>query len=193
MQMRKMTVLSLVVLALTLTPFSFGQLAKQAQTSHPVLGYYNPATGIFQPLHQSAEPDPATATTETGELIIKFTITVKSAIPTNGVVGCSADAATGDAAGEYEERATGVATLVSGTTYTCSAIIHYSWLLDTPTSDKISFTGGTTIDYGYEVTASNGSANVVAEIESRGSDVNIATIAVPADGATTSVDVKSTL
>jgi len=193
MPMRKMTVLSLSVLALMLTPFSFGQIARQTQTSHRVLGYYDPATGIFQPLHQSAEVDPATATTETGALIIKFTITVKSAIPTNGVVGCSADAVTGDDAGEYEEHASGVGKLVSGNTYTCSAIIHYAWLLDTPTTDKVTFTGSTTIDYGYEVTASNGSANVVAEIESRSSSANIASISVPADGATTTVDVKSTL
>jgi hypothetical protein len=193
MHMRKRTVLSLAVLALALAPCSFGQLVKQAQTSNRVLGYYNPTTGIFQPLRQSAESDPAAATTETGEIIVKFTITVKSAIPKNGVVGCEADATTGDAAGEYEERATGVATLVSGTTYTCSAIIHYSWLLDTPTTDKISFVGSTSIDYGYQVTASNGSADVVAEIESRGNNVNISTISIPADGATTNVDVKSTL
>jgi hypothetical protein len=193
MQMRKMTVLSLAVLALTLAPFSIGQIAKQAQTSNRVLGYYNPTTGIFQPLRESGEADPATATTETGELIIKFTITVKSAIPTNGVVGCSADAETGDAAGSYGEHASGVATLVSGGTYTCSAIIHYSWLLDTPTTDKISFAGSTSIDYGYQVTATNGSANVVAEVESRGSNVNISSIAVPTEGTTTTINVKSTL
>lgn len=193
MRMRKMSLFSLVVLALTLAPFSFGQLAKQAQTSNRVLGFYNPTTGIFQPLRQSADVDPATATTETGDLIIKFTIAVKSAIPTNGIVGCSADAVTGDAAGDYDEHASGVATLVSGTTYTCSAIIHYSWLLDTPASDKISFSASADIDYGYQVMATNGSANVVVAVESRGSVVNIASIAVPADGATTTVDAKSTL
>jgi hypothetical protein len=194
MQIRKMAVFFLAILALGIAPFSFGQLVNQAQTPHRVLGYYNPATGVFEPLHQAASGiDPATDTTETGELIIKFTIAVKSTIPTNGVVGCSAEAATGDAAGEYDERATGVATLVSGKTYTCSAIIHYSWLLSTPTTDKITFTGSATIDYGYEVTAANGSANVVAEIESRGSTVNIGSIAVPASGATTNVDVDATL
>jgi hypothetical protein len=195
MQIRKLTVPSLIILALALAPFSFGQFAKQTQTPIRVLGYYDPSTGTFSPVHQSTtETDAATtATTETGELIVKYTITVKSAIPKNGVVGCSASAETGDAAGDYEERATGVATLVSGTTYTCSAIIHYSWKLDTPTTDKISLTGSSTIDYGYEVTATNGTATLVQPIEDRGSVPSIPSISVPASGATTTVDVSVTL
>ena len=194
MQIRKLTVLSLVVLGLALAPFSFGQFANQTRTPHRVLGYYDSATGTFSPVHQSAaEVEPATATTETGELIVKYTITVKSTIPKNGVIGCSATADTGDAAGEYEERATGVATQVSGSTYTCSAIIHYSWLLATPTTDKISFTGSSTIDYGYQVTASNGTAIAVEPIEARGNSSSISPISVPANGATTTVDVNTTL
>jgi hypothetical protein len=60
------TVLSLAVLGLGLAPFSFGQLASQARpSSQRVLGYFDPATGIFQPLHSAAEVDPATAVTET--------------------------------------------------------------------------------------------------------------------------------
>jgi len=195
MQIRKQTVLSLIVLGLALAPFSFGQFAKQPQTPVRVRGYYDPATGTFSPAHQSsAETDATTtATTEAGELIVKYTITVKSAIPKNGVVGCSASAETGDAAGDYEERASGVATLVSGTTYTCSAIMHYSWKLDTPTTDKISITGSSTIDYGYQVTATNGTAILVQPIEDRGSDASIPSINVPANGATTTVDVSVTL
>lgn len=193
MQIRKLNILSVVVLGLVLAPLSFGQSASRTQPPHRVLGYYDPATGTFSPAHQSAsEVDPA-ATTETGELIIKYTITVKSTIPKNGVVGCSASADTGDTAGDYEERASGVATLVSGTTYTCSAIIHYSWLLATPTTDKISFTGSVTIDYGYQVTATNGTATLVEGVEARGSSASIASISVPANGATTTIDVNSTL
>jgi hypothetical protein len=196
MQLRKLTVLSLLIVGLAVAPLSFGQLADKAQTQTPrhVLGYYDPAAGTFSPVHQpAADFDPATATTETGDLIVKFTITVKSTIPANGVVGCTATASTGDAAGDYEERASGVATLVKGATYSCSAIIHYSWLLDTPTSDKISFTGTASIDYGYQLTAYNGSGTVVEPIESRGSTPSITAISVPASGATTTVDVSVTL
>jgi hypothetical protein len=194
MLIRKFTVLSLFVLGLALAPFSFGQFAKPAQTSHRVLGYYDPATGTFSPAHQSeAEVDAPAATTETGELIIKFTITVKAAIPKNGVVGCTATADAGDTASAHDETATGVATLVSGSTYTCSAIIHYSWLLATPTTDKITLGGSATIDYGYEVTATNGAAILVQPVEARRSDTSIPSISVPANGATTTIDVNVTL
>jgi hypothetical protein len=195
MLIRKLTVPSLIILALALAPCSFGQFAKQAQTPIRVPGYYNPSTGTFSPAHQStAEADATTtATTETGELIVKYTITVKSAIPKNGVVGCSASADTGDAAGDYEERATAVATLVSAGTYTCSAIMHYSWKLDTPTTDKVMVGGSATIDYGYQVTATNGTATLVQPTEARGSTPSIPSISVPANGATTTVDVSVTL
>jgi len=194
MLIRKLTAVSLFILGLALAPFSFGQFAKQAETSHRVLGYYDPATGTFAPVRQSAaEVDAPASTTETGELIIKFTITVKSTIPKNGVIGCSASADTGDAAGQHDERATGIAILVSGSTFTCSAIIHYSWLLATPTTDKVSFTGSATIDYGYQVTATNGTAILVQPIQARGSTSSIPSISVPANGATTTVDVNVTL
>ncbi|MFZ0136776.1 MAG: hypothetical protein WAK89_06950 [Candidatus Sulfotelmatobacter sp.] len=194
MNVRKLA-LAFAVLGLGLAPLSFGQLASPARPSQRVLGYYDPATGVFQPLHPAAEPEATTATAETGELIVKYTISVKSTIPKNGVIGCSTTAyESGDAAGSYEERATGVATLVSGTTYTCSAIIHYSWLLDTPTTDTVSFIGSATIDYGYEVTATNGTATLVQPIESRGSVPDIPSRkGVPASGATTTVDVSVTL
>jgi hypothetical protein len=187
-------VLSLAILGLGLAPFSFGQLASPARpSSQRVLGYFDPTTGVFHPLHSAAEVDPATAVTETGELIVKFTITLKATLPKNGVIGCSAGADTGDAAGDYEERATGVAT-GSGTSYTCEAIIHYSWLLDTPTTDTVGITGSATIDYGYQVTASNGSDTVVEPIEARGSTPSIPSLkAVPANGATTTIDVNVTL
>ena len=194
MVFRKLTVVSLFLLGLAIAPFSYGQFAKPAETSHRVLGYYDPATGTFSPVRQStAEVEAPAATTETGELIIKFTITVKAAIPKNGVVGCTATADAGDTASAHDETATGVATLVSGSTYTCSAIIHYSWLLATPTTDKIMLGGSATIDYGYEVTATNGAAILVQPTEARRSDTSIPSISVPANGATTTVDVNVTL
>jgi hypothetical protein len=193
MNIRRM-LLSLALLGLGLAPFSFGQLASPSRpSSHRVLGYFDPTTGVFHPLHSAAEVDPATATTETGELIVKFTITVKSAIPKNGVVGCSASADTGDTAGSYEESATGVAT-GSGTSYTCEAIIHYSWVLNSSTTDTVEISGAVTLDYGYQVTASNGSDTVVEPIEARRSEPSIPSLkAVPSNGATTTIDVNVTL
>jgi hypothetical protein len=189
------TVLSLAVLGLGLAPFSFGQFASPRPSAQRVLGYFDPATGIFQPLNAAPDAESTTATTtETGELIVKFTINVKSAIPKNGVIGCSASAETGDTAGTYGEHASGIATLVSGTTYTCSAIMHYSWVLATPTTDTVGFSGNATIDYGYQATATNGTAVVVEPIEARGSSPSIPSLkAVPANGLTTTINVSVTL
>ena len=195
MDIRKF-VLSFAVLGLGLAPLSFGQFASPKSPSQRVLGYFDPATGLFEPLRPAAESDATsattTATTETGELVVTYAITVKSTIPKNGVIGCSVSASVDDALG-HTERATGVAT-GSGSSYTCSAIIHYSWLLDTPTTDPITFTGAVTLDYGYEVTATNGSATVVEPIEQRGTVATIPALkAVPANGATTTIDVSVTL
>jgi hypothetical protein len=188
------TVLSLALLGLGLAPLGFAQIASPArQSSQRVLGYLDPATGVFQAVHPAVEIDPATASTETGELIVKYTITVKSTIPKNGVIGCGANATTGDVAGEYEERATGVAT-GSGASYTCSAIIHYSWLLNNPTTDPVNLSGGVSIEYGYQGTASNGSAVAVQLLESRGSSPYIPPLkSVPANGLTTTINVSVTL
>jgi hypothetical protein len=193
MNIRRM-LLSLAVLGLGFVQFGFAQIATPArQSSQRILGYFDPATGIFQPAQPAAEVDAAAAVTETGEFIVKFTITVKSTIPKDGVVGCSTTVNVGDAAGGHEERATGVAT-GSGTSYTCSAIIYYSWLLDTPTTDQVTFSGSATIDYGYQLTAFNGSDIVVEPIEARGSVPSIPSLkAVPASGATTTIDVSVTL
>lgn len=188
------TVLSLAVLGLGLAPVAFGQFASQHPSSHHVLGYFDPTTGIFQPVHPAADADSTAATTtETGELIVKYTITVKSAIPKNAVIGCSATAETGDTAGTYGERASAIAT-GSGTSYTCSAIIHYSWVLSTPTTDPVGINGDVTIDYGYQATATNGTAVVVEPVEARGSSPSIPSLkSVPANGLTTTINVSVTL
>lgn len=189
------TVLSLAVLGLGLSQIGFGQIATSARpSSQRVLGYFDPTTGIFQPVRPAAESEPVTATTETGELIVKFTITVKTAMPKNSVIGCSGNANTGDAAGSYEEHASAIATLVSGSTYTCSSIIHYSWLLDTPTTDPVGITGGASIQYGYQATAFNGSDTVVVPTELRSIVPGIPSLkSVPANGLTTTINVNVTL
>jgi hypothetical protein len=190
--MQKRSVISFLVVVLIL---GFAILAFAQRAAHPgELGYYDHSTGQFTPVQQAAsDADPRAVTDVAGELIVKFTITVKSAIPKNGVVGCAATATVGDTTGGTVEAATGVATLVSGTTYNCNAIMNYSWALSTPTTDKISFTGRATLDYGYQATAFNGADTVVEPIELRSSSRTIPEISVPANGATTTVDVSATL
>jgi hypothetical protein len=190
MQKRSVIASLVVILILGFAILAFAQRAAHSGE----LGYYDRSTGQFTPLQQTAsDAEPRAVTDVTGELIVKFTITVKSAIPKNGVVGCTATATVGDSTGGTQEDATGVATLVSGTTYNCNAIINYSWALSTPTTDKIAFTGKATLDYGYQVTAFNGADTAVEPIELRSSNRTIPEISVPASGATTTVDVSATL
>jgi hypothetical protein len=183
---------SLPLALLAFMPLAFGQLASEARPAHRELGYYDPATGIFEPLRSLSDTEPATAPT-TGTLTFTFTINVKSAIPKNAVIGCEGDAIVSDPSLQVTERATGVANLTSGTTYTCTAVIHYSWLLSTASSDKITLSYNSSINYGYEVTASNGTGTVVTPIISRTSTQDITAISVPANGASTTEDVSITL
>jgi hypothetical protein len=183
---------SLPLALLTLVPLAFGQLASQVRPANRTLGYYDPATGIFEPLRPLSDTEPATTPT-TGTLTFTFTISVKSAIPKNAVIGCEGDVSVSDPSLQATERGTGVAKLTSGTTYTCTAVIHYSWLLSTASSDKISLSYNSSIDYGFEVTASNGTGTVVTPIISRSSTQGIGDISVPANGASTAEDISITL
>lgn len=188
----KMPLLTLALLALGLTSFASGQLASQARPAHRSLGYYDPATGIFEPLRPLSDAEtPVTPTT--GTLTFSFTISAKTAVPTNGVISCQVTADISDASYDGSERAVGIATLESGTTYKCSAVMHYSWPLTSASSDKIglSYTAG--VEYGYQVTATNGTSVAVEPITGRETTQEVPSISVPANGASTTEDVSITL
>jgi hypothetical protein len=193
MQIRKFTGFALSLLVLALAPLSFGQFATQ-HTPHRQLGYYDPATGAFEPLHPSPDAELPPVTPTTGTLVFKFTLTVDTALAKNSVVGCAAAASVSDSSGFYsDERGSAIATLVSGKTYSCTVTMHYSWLLASPTTDEITMTYGSTVEYGYEATASNGTGTVVEPVELRGSDQALAPIKVPASGASTTETIAMTL
>ncbi len=192
MQIRRMVFPLLVVFVLGLAPLSYGQFATH-QPSHRTLGYYDPATGAFEPLRPAQDVD-AAVTATTGTLVYKLTITVKSTIPKNGVVGCTGEASVSDSSGNsYSEHGSGVAKLVSGTTYSCTVTLPYSWLLSSASSDKISRSYTANINYGYQLTATNGADSAVEPISARESDQSIPSISVPASGATTTEDISVTL
>jgi hypothetical protein len=199
MQIRRMipgrVLLSLLaVLVFGLGPFSYGQFASKARPAQRTLGYYDPATGKFEPLASAQDSDAPPVVATTGTLVFKFTITVKSVIPKNSVIGCSADADVSDSSGfSADEHGTGVAKLVSGDTYSCSVTIPYSWLLSSPTTDTIFLDTTADIAYGYEVTATNGSATTIEPVDDRVSTHSVPSIKVPATGATTTETITYTL
>jgi len=198
MQSRKMILPILVVLALGLTPFAFGQFAKTQspfQAPHRELGYYDRATGAFTPLHAPAEDVlPEATTPTTGEFEFDITITVKDTIPKNTVFGCDARVTVTDVTStlNYSEEGSAVAT-GTGTTRTCTIKIFYSWLLLSPTLDSVTLSYDASMIEGYEATATNGSASIVEAVPLRNTGHDLTTIKTPANGATTTETISATL
>jgi hypothetical protein len=196
--MKKRSLIFSVVVVLILGFAIFGFAQHGSHSSAAELGYYDRATGAFTPLAQQTGPEtelPPIAPT-TGTLIFKFTITAKSPLPKNSVIACSGGAFVSESSGfSSTEKVTGIATLVSGTTYTCTSTINYSWLLSSPSTDKIQFQNiHASSSYGYQVTATNGTAILVQPVGGRESDQSpLAPISVPANGATTTENVSITL
>jgi hypothetical protein len=194
MQKRNVFLALVVVLLLVCAPFGLAQLGTQALTPHRTLGYYNQDTGLFEPL-RSITPDldlPAVAPT-TGTLVFKFTITAKSPVPKNGIILCSAAGAVIETSFSADEGGFGIATLASGSTYTCSVSMPYSWLLNSPGTDKIILSYKAEVFEALQVTATNGTGTAVASTAGRFSSQTTASIPVPANGATTTETVSVTL
>jgi hypothetical protein len=173
-----------------------GQLTKASQEKG-ILGYWNPASGTFSPLIQAGPASDASSsvTPTTGKLVFNFTLTVSSTVPKNGQVGCEADANTLESSTgqDITEHVTGIATLSSGTTWTCSLNMPYSWNLSTPSSDTISLHYVISIDDGFEITATNGTATLVAPLVPRSSEQYLPSIKVPASGTTTTETIAATM
>lgn len=177
-------VLFLALLLLGLAPFGFGQFGNQSRNSRRTLGYYDPATGAFEPLRPDMDADtaPLVAAT-TGTLVFKFTITVDSTVPNHGVVGCSADASVSDTSGFFaDEHGSAIATHTSGKTYSCTVTMPYSWTLASASTDKITLAVSADLIYGYEATATNGTGTVVQPVTQRVTDQSLGTIKVPTSG-----------
>jgi hypothetical protein len=188
----------LVVLVLGFGTSAFAQFAAHSPFStNREFGFYDRSTGAFLPLKSAAAQDSeaaATATTVTGSLVFKFTVTTKSAVPKNGVITCATDLSISDTSGfTAEEHATGTGTLVSANTYDCTATVNYSWSLSSASTDKIYYTPSATIGYGYEITATNGAATLVVPATERSTTRGETPIAVPGNGATTTEDITLTL
>jgi hypothetical protein len=135
---------------------------------------------------------PVTGTT--GKFVFTFTITVSSALPKNGVITCHGHASVGEnSSGQLIlQDAGGIATLSNGK-WTCVATMPYSWNLTTPTSDTVSLSYGVSMDYGLQVTATNGTAVVVVPVNVNKVTQNLKSIPVPLNGSTTTEAITATI
>jgi len=187
-------VLVLVVTLFVGAPLAFAQLGTPALTAHRILGYYNADTGLFEPARPST-PDlaEATVTPTTGTLVYKFTITLKSTLPKNALIICSAGGEVIESSYSANEAGLGIATPVSGDTYTCSVSMPYSWQLQKASTDKIILSYKAETYLALQVTAANGAGTTVQTTAGRVSSQSSAEIPVPANGATTTETVSITL
>jgi len=195
MKSRTMNLVVFAILVLGLAPFSFGQLQAQVRNPQPVLGYYDPATGMFAPVQPEVQvPEASAVAPTTGTITFKFTFTVKTAVPKPSVIVCKGTAGINEQSSGFatNENATGIATLVSGTTYSCTATINYSWPLTSASTDKIFLQADASINYVLQATATNGASVWPFPITERSAHPNVATISVPPNGATTTENVSIT-
>jgi Flp pilus assembly protein TadG len=183
MQIRKFTPF-LAVLTLALAPLSFGQLSGRAHTTHHTQSS-STANGEIA----------AVASTFAGTYTYRLTIMVKSVIPKNAVISCtgSLDVFDDTAITSFEEEASAVATLVSGTQYLCIVKIPYSWQLASGGTDMVDLGFSAGLDYGFQVTASNGASTFVQPVVARETTHSLPPIAVPLNGATTTNSITITM
>jgi hypothetical protein len=153
-----------------------------------IYGRWDPNTGIFTPVHEAparlpeGEELPPT-TTYTGKIVVNFTLTITSAIPTTDTIACNVSADVVDATGSITDSLSTSATR-SGSTATCSVTIPYSWNITT-TADDVYIT--------YDISAPPQPLVSTSAFPRRYSGRPVATITVPANGATTTYNLTDTL
>jgi hypothetical protein len=151
-----------------------------------IYGHWDPNTGIFTPIHQAsavAEGEEPPTTTYTGKIVVNFTLTITSAIPTTDTIACNVNLDVVDTTGSITDSLSTSATR-SGSTATCSVTIPYSWNITT-TADDVYIT--------YDVSAPPQPLVSTSAFPRRYSGRPVATITVPANGATTTYTVTDTL
>lgn len=152
------------------------------------------AFGITAPAFaQEAENAVPPVAATTGKFVFTFTVTVSSTVPKNGVVVCTAIASITESSGQsVQQTAVGIVT-PSGGKATCTATMPYAWALASASSDKVILSYKVEVDYGYQITASNGTSPGVQLVSSDKVTENLAKISVPLNGATTHESVSATI
>lgn len=178
----KITKLFLAVACLMgLVASTFAQFA-QTEPSPWNVNSADPETNASRAHSARGSMKPEAVAPTTGTFVFNFTITLSSTISTSTQIGCGAIlTVTGDKiTTSINEQANAVA-IRSGNTATCTFDIPYSWALGNPTTDKVS------VLYGVASPASGGTVPI------RTSQQRLASISLPANGATTTETIAVTL
>lgn len=189
--MNRTRILGIVLVCIcfaVLTQPAWGQFRTQnrALPGHLNNGAARPAPNVIE---DNPDVGQAALTTFGGSFVFKFTITVKSTNLGTDTIACSANLEVFDEnlttfvlSGSYTEEAA-VAATRSGSTATCTVTIPYSWSLANGSTDTVS------LSYGIEAPASASNPPLPNRINAR----SLASIHVPANGATTTVTVTATI
>jgi hypothetical protein len=162
-------------------------LAQRASRTIPGIPGYLDARGGFHlyvpPTDETIEPD--AVTTFTGTIVVNFTITVSSTIPTTDKISCLVTAVVFDTTSSNTiEETAAVAATRSGASATCKVTIPYSWPLASATADQVQLS--------YEINAP-GLLTATNGLPLRSSTQSIGHIAVPKTGTTTTETVVATI
>jgi hypothetical protein len=158
-----------------------GALAADPKGKLP--GFLNPKTGIFSTpaaLPSEGDFDTAAAQIYTGLLSLKFTVTLKSAVPADWPIHCTQTASVVDPSGLYYTDSKTVMATRNGNIASCTVNINYGWNLTSPTV-KVSAI--------YSVGALSNS-NTMTHLETTGT---LPQITIPANGGSSVRNVPVTL
>jgi hypothetical protein len=181
-------IVGVVVCALS-SQVGWSQQASPANP-HRTLGYFDYATGAFRPVGQMDYFDSssvAAANAQAGTLVVNFTITIRSAIPTTTPIFCNVSALVTEVSASgvnlIQEDAV-VAATRTGNMAKCTVTIPYSWVVVNPVTASVTLS--------YNLIATKTPAGTTGFV-SRLSTGTIASIPVPANGGTTTETVNAVL
>lgn len=129
MSLRVLRSTGLAAVALCATSMA---LAAGPRPTQLLQGFLDPKTGLFSmPAATPSESDfEALATsTYTGTFSFRFTVTLKSGVPSDYPIQCSASVSPIDSSGLYYSDVKTVLASRTGSTATCNLSIYYSWVL----------------------------------------------------------------
>lgn len=178
--------MKLLMIAVCVLGFVGGGFAQNVETNKtPVFGYMDPKTGLFHSLtRQVRSAEEPTISPTTGKFVFNVTITVSAGLSSSAVIGCTVAGGVADlTTGEFT-NVVSVTAARSGRTATCTLNVPYSWDLAAPASDVVAFD--------LSVTAAVGKLGSASFYEESFTAPGITT-KVPANGATTTEDITTTI
>jgi hypothetical protein len=110
-----------------------------------IFGILDPQTGTFKPFIKPNRVKDfsgiyGTPTPTTGTFDVTITIAIKSTIPSTTTIACTVNAVMEEVYdSHYVSESASVAATRSGSSATCSLTIPYSWYLEAPGTDVITF------------------------------------------------------